>query len=110
MNDEPTGKALPNEQPETDWERLRHMSDADIHAAVLNDPDIIPTDEDFWQNATVVLPQRKPTITIRLDADVLAWLKDQGKGYQTRINAILRAYMKAQNSGALSVTTRETLE
>lgn len=109
MNDEPTGKALPND-PVTDWERLRHMSDADIHAAVLEDPDIIPTDEDFWKNATVVLPQRKPTITIRLDADVLAWFKDQGKGYQTRINAILRSYMKAQNSEAASMTTHETSE
>ncbi|MBW4553696.1 MAG: BrnA antitoxin family protein [Aphanocapsa sp. GSE-SYN-MK-11-07L] len=110
MNDEPTGKTLPNEQPATDWERLRHMSDADIRAAVSGDPDIIPTDKDFWRNATVVLPQRKPTITIRLDADVLAWLKDQGKGYQTRINAILRSYMKAQNDRASSVTTREPSE
>jgi uncharacterized protein (DUF4415 family) len=99
MNDEPTGKASTNE-PTTDWERLRRMSDADIHAAVASDPDIIPTDEDFWGTAKVVLPQRKPTITIRLDADVLAWLKDYGKGYQTRINAILRAYMNAQNNSA----------
>jgi uncharacterized protein (DUF4415 family) len=98
MSDAPTGKTSAAE-PATDWERLRHMSDADIHAAVESDPEINPTDEDFWENAKVVLPQRKPTVTIRLDADVLAWLKDQGKGYQTRINAILRAYMKAQKSG-----------
>jgi uncharacterized protein (DUF4415 family) len=97
MNDVPTGEALTHES--TDWERLRHMSDEDIHAAVVSDPDIIGTDEDFWKTAQVVLPQRKPTITIRLDADVLAWLKDQGKGYQTRINAILRSYMNAQNEG-----------
>ncbi len=99
MNDELTGKASANE-PTTDWERLRLMSDADIHDAVASDPDIIPTDEDFWETAKVVLPQRKPTITIRLDADVLAWLKEHGKGYQTRINAILRAYMNAQNDSA----------
>jgi uncharacterized protein (DUF4415 family) len=37
-------------------------------------------------------------VTIRLDADVLVWLKGQGKGYQTRINAILRAYMKGHES------------
>lgn len=98
MNDVPTGKILPNKTG-TDWERLRHLSDADIHAAVVSDPDITPTDEDFWGNAKVVLPQRKPTVTIRLDADVLAWLKGHGRGYQTRINAILRAYMKAQNDG-----------
>ncbi len=56
MNDEPTGKASTNEST-TDWERLRRMSDVDIHAAVASDPDIIPTDEDFWGNAKVVLPQ-----------------------------------------------------
>lgn len=44
MNDEPTGKASTNE-PTTDWERLRRMSDADIHASVASDPDIIPTDQ-----------------------------------------------------------------
>lgn len=37
----------------------------------------------------------KTSISLRLDADVLAWLKAQGPGYQTRINAILRAYKKA---------------
>jgi uncharacterized protein (DUF4415 family) len=98
MSDELTGKALTTE-PKTDWDCLRHMSDAEIHASVKSDPDIMSTDEDFWENAKVVLPQRKPTVTIRLDADVLAWLKDQGKGYQTSINAILRAYMKAHKGG-----------
>lgn len=70
----------------------------DIPPQAASEPNsgIIPTDEAFWKTAKVVYPQPKETITIRLDADVLAWLKDQGKGYQTRINAILRAYMKAQ--------------
>jgi hypothetical protein len=44
------------------------MSDADIHAAVASDPEITPTDEDFWGTAKMVLPQRKPTIAIRLNA------------------------------------------
>ena len=38
----------------------------------------------------------KQTVTIRLDADVLAWFKEQGAGYQTRINQLLRQYMQAQ--------------
>jgi hypothetical protein len=67
MNEEPTGKASTNE-PTTDWERLRRMSDADMHAAVASDPEIIPTDGDFWGTAKMVLPQCKPTIIIRLDA------------------------------------------
>ena len=42
------------------------------------------------------MPQAKETMTIRLDADVLEWFRRQGKGYQTRINAILRSYMRSQ--------------
>jgi uncharacterized protein (DUF4415 family) len=40
---------------------------------------------------------KKEQLTIRLDGDVLAWFKSQGRGYQTRINALLRAYMEANN-------------
>ncbi len=51
-----------------------------------------------WSKAVVgkfYRPVKKP-LTIRLDADVLAWLKGQGKGYQTRINALLRSSMERQ--------------
>ena len=70
------------------------MTDEQVHAAVLDDPEIRPTDEDFWRSARVVMPQHKQTVTMRLDADLLAWFRRQ-RGYQTRINAILRAYMNA---------------
>ena len=78
----------------TDWERLRRMTDEEIRAGILADPDDHPTDAEFWKNAKVVWPKAKETITIRLDADLLAWLRHQ-KGYQTRINAVLRTYMDA---------------
>ena len=52
-------------------------------------------DADFFRNATVVTPPTKKQLTLRLDDDVLMWLKNQGKGYQSRINAILRAYYEA---------------
>ena len=42
----------------------------------------------------------KETVTIRLDADVLDWLKQGGKGYQTRVNKILRAIMEQQRKKA----------
>jgi uncharacterized protein (DUF4415 family) len=71
------------------------MTDEEIHAAVSSDPDIVPTDEAFWAQAQVVMPRRKETVTIRLDADLLAWFRRE-RGYQTRINAILRAYVNAQ--------------
>ncbi|MDD2901045.1 MAG: BrnA antitoxin family protein [Syntrophales bacterium] len=44
------------------------------------------------------MPKPKATVCIRLDQDVLAWFKSQGKGYQTRINALLRTYMEAQGN------------
>ena len=53
--------------------------------------------EAFWQNA-VRNPFYKPTktsTTVRIDSDVLAWLRGQGKGYQSRLNAILRRAMLA---------------
>lgn len=93
MNDEPTGKALTTEN-RTDWERLQSLPPDAIHAAIGGDPDAHPTDDKFWEMAHVVMPSPKETITIRLDTDLLSWLRKQGRGYQTRINAILRTYME----------------
>jgi uncharacterized protein (DUF4415 family) len=59
--------------------------------------DIPELDDDFFKNAKVVdWPPTKAQLTIRLDADVLAWLKSNGRGYQTRINHILRVAMESQ--------------
>lgn len=74
------------------------MSDAQIHRGIASDPEVRPTDEAFWKDAKVVWPTPKAIVTMRLDADLLAWFRQQ-RGYQTRINAILRAYMKAHESG-----------
>ena len=93
MNDEPSGNAS---NTETDWNRLDAMTDQEAHAAVVADPDIKPTDEDFWKQARVVMPRPKETVTMRLDADILEWFRRE-RGYQTRINAILRAYMRAHD-------------
>ena len=82
----------------TDWNKLRRMSAAEIRRGIASDPDVHPTDEEFWEDAKVVWPTRKTVVTMRLDADLLAWFRQQ-RGYQTRINAILRTYMKAHESG-----------
>ena len=79
----------------TDWRRVDALTDERIRRGIEADPDARPTDEDFWKKATLVMPQVKETMTIRLDADVLEWFRRQGKGYQTRINAILRSYVRA---------------
>ncbi len=60
--------------------------------------DIAELDDAFWLKAKIVTPEdRKTQLTIRLDADMLEWFKSQGKGYQTRINAVLRSYYEAKN-------------
>jgi len=49
-----------------------------------------------WASARIVEPENKKMVSLRLDTDVLAFFRKQGKGYQTRINAVLKAYKDAQ--------------
>ena len=80
---------------ETDYARLDAMTDEDIARAVASDPDAAPLDID-WDKASLVIPASvKDIITLRLDHDVLEWLRSTGKGYQTRINQVLRAWYEA---------------
>jgi uncharacterized protein (DUF4415 family) len=74
----------------TDFKRLRAMRDSEIDFS-----DIPKLDKSFWATAKLTLPEPKDRLTIRVDHDVVRWLKKHGKGYQTRINAILRSYMEA---------------
>jgi len=50
----------------------------------------------WFRSAKVVVPEPKEPVSIRLDRDVMEWFRRQGKGYQTRINAVLRTYVEAQ--------------
>jgi len=72
----------------SDLKRLDKMTDADIDYS-----DIPPLDEEFFKKAAITLPQKKDSVTLRIDHDVLEYLKHQGRGYQTLINAILKAYV-----------------
>jgi uncharacterized protein (DUF4415 family) len=58
--------------------------------------DIPELSDEFLKQATVTWPPAKKQLTIRLDSDVLDWLKGHGRGYQTRINRILRVAMESQ--------------
>ncbi|WP_408207265.1 MULTISPECIES: BrnA antitoxin family protein [Paraburkholderia] len=73
----------------TDWKRLAKTDDAQIDTS-----DLPELGDDFFQRAELHVPP-KQAVTMRLDADVLSWFKEQGQGYQTRINKLLRAYMLA---------------
>jgi uncharacterized protein (DUF4415 family) len=94
MKEKRTG-AVSGKSDKTDWKRLRSMSDEEIRAGLESDPDVRPTDAEFWRTAKVVYPKSKQTVTIRLDSDLLEWLRRE-KGYQTRINAVLRSYMESR--------------
>lgn len=67
------------------------MTDEDIDYS-----DIPALDDSFFHRRTVEMPPRKEQLTLRLDADVVAWFRARGRGYQTMMNTVLRAYVTAQ--------------
>jgi uncharacterized protein (DUF4415 family) len=77
----------------TDWSRVDSMTDEEIRALRRDDPDWMELGDFDWSKAVAVYPIPKHAISIRLDSDVIDFFKAQGKGYQTRINAVLRHYM-----------------
>ena len=71
----------------------RHLQEIkDIDEKDINYTDIPELDATFWENAELRMPEPKEGVYIRLDSDVLDWFKSHGKGYQTRINTVLRSY------------------
>lgn len=92
-----TSEELDELDSRTDWDRLSELTDEEIEKAVRDDPDTVLLDEDWIQKARFVVPRaEKKRITIRLDEDIIDHFKRGGKGYQSRINAVLRAYVLAQ--------------
>ena len=65
-------------------------------------------DETFWKSAELVYPDtRKRQITLRLDPDLVDWFQSQGRGYQTRMNAVLRTYYEAVRAPAPAKKNRK---
>jgi uncharacterized protein (DUF4415 family) len=82
---------------ETDWERIRNMPDDEIDFSDL--PELTP---EMFANAVVrknfkIIPKKRQ-LTLRIDQDVIAFFKEEGRGYQSRINQLLRAYMDAHKA------------
>ena len=79
----------------TDWKRVNAFSDADIEHMAKADADNPASSAADWADATVGLPPMKTPVNAKFDVDVVDWFKSQGRGYQTRMNAVLRRYMDA---------------
>ena len=81
----------------SDWDAAAAMSDAEIEAADSDDSEIEGLDDAWIENAITEQPKRKG-VYMNIDEDVLSFFKSQGYGYQLRINDVLRAYVKHQQS------------
>ncbi len=80
----------------TDWARVDRTTPEEIERQAAEDDAELPAD---WKDsATLGLPPRKQAVNIRLDEDVLAWFKRLGPGYQTRINAVLRSFVRSRRT------------
>ncbi len=85
------------EKARTDWKRVDALTDQDIARAIAEDPDTFEARPEWLEKAVIVRPARnKRQTTIRFDEDMLEWFREQGAGYQTHMNAVLRAYYEAQ--------------
>lgn len=79
-------------------QRLKKIEE--IREGKIDYSDIPELDDSFWNSAKIEYPENKKPVTLRLDRDVFDWFKSTGKGYQTRINAILRSYVEAHKKNA----------
>lgn len=78
----------------TDWARVDAIAEKEPERNIASDPESdVPVAD--WTRARLVMPQRKESVHLRVDPDVLTWFRQQGQGYLTRMNAVLRAYMDA---------------
>jgi uncharacterized protein (DUF4415 family) len=80
----------------TDFARIDAMTAADLEKAIADDPDWQGVPRDWYRGAEAVMPRTKVPVSIRLDADLVEFFREQGRGWQTKVNAILRAYANAK--------------
>lgn len=83
----------------SDWARINAMTEDQLEASIAEDPDWKDIPSDWYVNAMAWTPPQKKLLSLRIDQDIIDWFKQQGPGYQTRMNAVLRAYMTAAGQG-----------
>jgi uncharacterized protein (DUF4415 family) len=82
----------------TDWARVDAMTEKELERAIASDRDADISNVD-WTKARIVMPQRKQSVHLRVDPEVLHWFRRQGRGYLTRMNAVLKTYYEAHRKG-----------
>jgi uncharacterized protein (DUF4415 family) len=80
----------------SDFAAVRAKSEAELERDIAGDPDFRDVPANWYEAAEAVMPVTKQMLSLRLDTDVVAWFREQGPGYQTRINAVLRSYVNHQ--------------
>ncbi|WOJ89075.1 BrnA antitoxin family protein [Methylocapsa polymorpha] len=78
----------------TDLARVQVKTAEELERDIASDPDFSDMAENWYESAEAVMPTPKKLLSLRLDNDVVDWFKQQGPGYQTRINAVLRAFIQ----------------
>ena len=81
----------------TDWAKVKATTRKELEAQIAADPDDIQEPLD-WSDAVMGIPPHKEPIKLRIDADVLKWFRATGKGYQTRMNNVLRAFVESRKN------------
>ena len=89
----------------SDWAAAERLSKAEVER--LADEDDGPLPEGWESTVEIGLPEPARPVNIRLDAAVLRWFRSRGPGYQTRINAVLRAFVRARERAELAERHRK---
>jgi uncharacterized protein (DUF4415 family) len=77
----------------TDWKKVQSLSEEEIEADAQSDSDNPAWTKEMFESATLRMPQKKVSVHMYLDQDVVHWFKLRGRGYQTRINSVLKSYV-----------------
>ena len=77
----------------TNWEAVLALTEEELEASIDYEEEGMVD----WSKASVELPRPKVSFTMRYDPEILEWFREQGKGYQSKMNAVLKAYIDAQD-------------
>jgi len=90
----PRSKAPVKRKGRTDWKRIARLSDPQIERMAARDAENPATKKSDWAKSFIGSPPLKAPVNAKFDVDVVDWFKSQGRGYQARMNAVLRRYME----------------